>query len=303
MEDNTQGSSSTDTGSTAPSPSAPSFGGSTGQGGVSDVGGTGNGAPQVFDLSDDSLVRIKGQGTPIKFGDLSKRQQADYTRKTQQAEQLRRQVTSQQQEVARERARLEGMAAQLVARQNQNQGGGQQDPFMAELANAEFIDGKTAVKLIESIRQGGLAPIAAAIQERDKVITQLYQHVVRLTNQVGQMGNRFGSQDFDGKINKWLSDGGYPAEAADLAKEIYLAYEDDDLDTEFPQIFEARWNQIQNILDKQRQAKVEAARRQPMLPGRGGAGSPSKPIGLKGNESAKTLADNLWEAMQVGDQT
>ena len=282
--------------------SATNLGGSTGQGGVSAGQGTGAGSPSVYDLSDDSLVRVKGQGDPIKFGDLTKRQQADYTRKTQQAENLRRQATKEQEEVRRERARLEGIAASLASRQQGGQNG-QVDPFLEELGKAEYIDGKTAVKIVQAIQQQMGAPIANAIAERDKVIKQLYTQVVRLSNQQQQIDSRFGSQDFDGKINKWLSDGGYPPEAADLAKEIYLAYEGDDLDNEFPEIFARRWTQIEQIHEKRRQAKVEAARRAPMLPGRGGNGSASKPIGLKGNESAKTLADSLWDAMQAGDQT
>ena len=276
------------------------LGGGTGSGGVSDVKDAGTGSPTPFDLNDDSLVRIKGQAEPVKYGDLSKRLQADYTRKTQQAQKLAQQAAQDRKELAQERARLEGLATQLASRDNNNQ---QVDPFMEELGKAEFIDGKTAVKLVQAMQQGGFAPIAAAIQERDKVITALYQHVVQLSNQMKEMGGRFGNQDFDGKINGWLKAGGYPPEAADLAKEIYLAYEGDDLDNEFPQIFETRWNQILSILDNQRKAKVEAARLTPKLPGRGGNGSASKPIGLKGNETAKEAADLLWEAMQGSEAT
>lgn len=277
----------------------PNLGGGTGSGGVSS--GQQTTTPSHIDLTDDSLVRVNGQGDPVKYGDFSKRQQADYTRKTQQHA---AQVAKERQAIASERARLEGIAASLVSRQTQNQPGqGQQDPFLTELGNAEFIDGKTAVKLVQALQQGGFAPIQQAIQERDKVITSLYQHVVRLSNQMKDMGNRFGTQDFDGKINRWLKDGGYPAEAADLAKEVYLAYEGDDLDNEFPTIFQNRWNQIQSIIENQRKAKVEAARRAPMLPGRGGNGSASKPIGLKGNETPKQAADLLWESLLPGDAT
>ena len=290
----------TDTTTTQAQPSSnpTNLGGGTGAGGVSD-----NTVIQAQDLTDDTLVKYQGQ--TVKYGDLSKRLQADYTRKTQQAENLRRQVLKQQSEIAAERKRLEGIAASLVSRQGngQGQGQGQVDPFMAELGAAEFIDGKTAVKLVQALHDTGFAPIASAIKERDKVITQLYQHVVQLTNTVKEMGGRFGNQDFEGKINNWLKEGGYPPEAADLAKEIYLAYDGDDLDQEFPQIFQNRWNQIQTIIENQRKAKVDAARRAPVLPGRGGNGSAAKPIGLKGNESAKTIADQLWDAIQAGDQT
>lgn len=287
--------------SSSQSTSTPNLGGGQAGGGVSAGEGAGAG-PSPIDLSDDTLVRVKGQAQPVKFGELSRRQQADYTRKTQQAQQLQAQATRERQQVAQERSRLEQIAATLASRQ----GGGQQgqtDPFMDELGKAEYIDGKTAVKLVQALQQQGFAPIAKAIQDRDQVITQLYKHVVQLSNQMKEMGGRFGQTDFDGKIANWLKEGGYPAEAADLAKEVYLAYEGDDLDNEFPQIFQNRWNQLMTIIDNQRKQKVEAARKAPILPGRGGAGSAAKPIGLKGNETSKQIADSLWDAMQARNET
>ena len=191
----------------------------------------------------------------------------------------------------------------MAARQNQRQGGGNQDPFLTDLAGREYIDGKTAVEIVRQLQEGGLAPIAQAITQRDKVITQLYQQLRQLSNQVNEMGGRFGQSDFDGKINRWLADGGYPPEAADLAKEVYLAYEGEDLDNEFPEIFARRWQQIESILNNRREAKVAAARQAPKLPGRGGNGSAGKPIGLKGNESSKETADMLWDALQAGSGT
>lgn len=304
MEDTNVSTGGASEGSSSVGQSSP-LGGGTGAGGVSEGitagAGAGTGSTTPYELTPDTMVNYQGQ--PVKYGDLSKRIQADYTRKTQQAAAIQAQVARERQSIQAERARLEGIAASLVSRQQGQQGQGNNDPFLEELGKAEYIDGKTAVKLVQQLQQSGFAPIAAAIGERDKVITQMYQHIVRLSQQVNQMGSRFGNQDFDGKINKWLSDGGYPAEAADLAKEIYLAYEGDDLDNEFPQIFESRWNQIQLILDNQRKQKVEAARRSPMLPGRGGNGSAARPIGLKGNESPKAVADLLWDAMQAGDAT
>jgi len=277
------------------------LGGGTGAGGVS-AGATPT-VPSVVDISDDTMVRIKGQGEPVKFSDLSRRQQADYTRKTQQAENLRRQAVAHQQQNQTERSRLETIAAHLAARQQGNQRSNQTDPFLTDLGGREYIDGKTAVEIVRQLQENGLAPIANAIGQRDKVITQLYNQLTQLTRQVQEMGGRFGQSDFDGKITRWLSDGGYPPEAADLAKEVYLAYEGDDLDNEFPEIFARRWQQIESILENRRQAKVTAARQAPRLPGRGGNGSASKPIGLKGNESARETADMLWDAMQAGSGT
>lgn len=280
--------------------STPNLGGGTGSGGVSDSQQTA--APTIYDLNDDTLVRVKGQGDPVKFSDLSRRQQADYTRKTQAAQNLHRQATTERQQVQAERARLETIAAQLAARQGGNQTN-QSDPFLTDLGGREYIDGKTAVEIVRQLQENGLAPIANAIGQRDKVIQQLYNQLTSLTKHVQEMGGRFGQSDFDGKIQKWVAYGGYPPEAADLAKEVYLAYEGEDLDNEFPEIFARRWQQVENIFNARREAKVNAARQAPKLPGRGGNGSASKPIGLKGNESSKETADLLWEALQAGSGT
>ncbi len=291
------------TGGSTGSPS-PDLGGGSGSGGVSDQVNTQSAAPTVYDLSDDTLVRVNGQSQPVKFSDLSRRQQADYTRKTQAAQKLHQQAQSLQQQNQTERARLETIAAQLAARQQGNRGSNQDnDPFMTELAGKEYIDGKTAVEIVRQLQNQGLAPIANAITQRDKVIGQLYNQLKALSNQVNEMGGRFGQSDFDGKINRWVADGGYPPEAADLAKEVYLAYEGDDLDNEFPEIFARRWQQVENIFNARREAKVAAARQAPRLPGRGGNGSASKPIGLKGNETSKQTADLLWDALQANSGT
>lgn len=254
------------------------------------------------DISDDTLVRIPGQATPVKYGDLYKRLQADHTRKTQAAEKVRQQYTTQSQQVAQERSRLEQIAASLVQRQN---GGGESatDPFLAELGQAKYVDGAMAVKMIQQIQQGGFAPLAKAITDRDKIISGLYQQVVNLSKTVTQINGRFSGQDFEGKIDGWMTNGGYPPEAKQLAKEIYLAYEGDDLDEEFPRIFQERWGQIQNILESQRKAKVDAARQFPKLPGKGGSATAPRGLQFKGNETPKQITDALWDSLQGGDNT
>jgi hypothetical protein len=99
---------------------------------------------------------------------------------------------------------------------------------------------------------------------------------------------------FDAKIAKWLQDGGYPAEYGDLAKEVYLAYEGDDLDVEFPRIFAERVEQVERAFEARRQKKLSEARRGVFVPGKGGQAGPSKPIQFKGNESSKEIADALF---------
>jgi hypothetical protein len=239
---------------------------------------------------------------PVKYGELYKRLQADHTRKNQalarERENLQREIQVERERITAERQRAESIAAELLRRQG-GQGGAVNDPFLNELSSAQYIDGKMAAKLVDVIRNQGFAPVVQAFKERDQIIQGMYNELLTLRKAVQEVAGRFGNQDFDSKINNWLKDGGYPPEAADLAKEIYLAYEGNDLDEEFPQIFAARWRQIQDAITRTQREKVDAARRAPRLPGRGGTGSPSKPIGLKGHEKARDVADSLWEVLQA----
>ena len=256
------------------------------------------------DLSDDTPVRWPGEKEPIRYGDLAKRLQADYTKKTQSFS--REQQTFQQQmnqaraEIAAERARLEQLAASLLQRQN----GQPQDEFLNQLTGKPYIDGQTAAALYKELKENGLGQVFQEIQKRDQVSQMLYGEVMSLRKELQSLRGNHVNQQFEGKINRWLTDGGYPPEAAELAKEIYLAYEGDDLDAEFPTIFQNRWNQLQNIFRSQQQQKVEAAKKRPFsFPGKGGNGTPGKTIGLKGNESPREAADFLWDALQASDQT
>ena len=84
-------------------------------------------------------------------------------------------------------------------------------------------------------------------------------------------------------------------------KVVYLAHEGDDLDSEFPAIFKDYWEDTNREIEEQRQAKVNGARKQPFIPGKGGNTGPSKPLTLKGNESSKDIADMLWNQFGGSD--
>jgi hypothetical protein len=265
------------------------------------------GGSNAVDINDDTPIRgVPGFNEPVRYGDLYKRLQGDYTRKTQQVAKEKQAFEAErqryQQEIKAERQRIEQMAQTVLQRQSSPTN--QTDPLFQKLSTAQYIDGPLMAEFITNLQQNGLAPIVKAFQERDQITQNLYKEILELRKTVGQLHGRTQEQDFEGKINRWLTEGGYPQEAKDLAKEIYNAYEGEDLDNEFPTIFAARWSQLQNIMRAQDRKRVDDAKNlSRRLPGRGGAGAPSKPVGLKGHEKARDVASALWDAIQTGEES
>lgn len=259
----------------------------------------------ITDLSDDHLVRIPGQSEPVKYGELSKRLQADYTRKTQEASRLKQQYEREKAawgtQKAQEEQNLRSIAASLLAKQNQGSTPAVNDPF-AGLDKLQSLDGPTAAKLFNHIRENGFSVIAKAIGERDQVIQQMHNQMLEMNKTMTALQGKSSGSDFNSYISKTLTDSGLPPQAAEWAKEVYLAYEGPDLAQEFPEILSKRWNQLQGIYASSQKAKVDAARSQrSFFPGKGGQGSPSRGASLlKGNETAKDTADKLWDALQAG---
>lgn len=257
--------------------------------------------PTARDFSDDDLVRVPGQKDPVRYGDLYKRLQSDYTRKTQAAAKREAELAKREEATKSQESYLKNLAATLLAKQNAGVSSQKEDNLLAKLEQLQYLDGKTAAQMLREIQSKGFGPIVQAIQDRDTIIQQLHQRALQHEQLIRSLMGRHADTEFDGKIKRWLNEGGYPPEAIDLAKEIYTAYEGDDLDEEFPGIFQKRWNQIQTILRNQDKAKVEAAKKRPFqFPTKGGNGTASKPIGLKGNESPSEVADQLWEALSGG---
>lgn len=266
------------------------------------------GSPNVVKYDENTMFEgVPGYNEPVRFGDLQKRQQADYTRKTQEAQRQRTQFETEraafQTHQQTERARLESLAQTLIQRQGQGNPN-QVDPLYQKIASAKYIDGPLMSEFINTVQEKGFAPIVKAFQERDTITQNMYQEILELRKLVTGLTSARTAEGTETKIDRWLQEGGFPKEAKKLAKEIYSAYEGDDLDNEFPNIFAERWNELQTILRAQDKARVEEARRQgTRLPGRGGNGTPGKSIGLKGHEKARDVASALWDAMQVGDNT
>ena len=237
--------------------------------------------PHVFDLSDENaLIKVKGSEKPVKFGEHVRGFQSQFTKASQKAAQLEK-------DLAQERALRQRHEQALNQRQSGGPQGQSPDVFEA-LRALPYLTGEDAVTVVQSIAQ--------QIQQRDQILLGALRQMQQMQGIVKGLHESSTGSSFDAKISKWLQDGGYPAEAADLAKEIYLAYEGDDLDTEFPQIFANRWKQIETLLDGRRAAKIQANKKMPFLPGKGGQANPSKPLEIKPNATAREVADELWNA-------
>lgn len=265
-----------------------------GVGGGSDAnptGGSDASATQTSDpiaLSDDTLIRVGGSDKPVKFSDHVRGFQSQFTKASQEAARLKNELAAERQ------ARTQLEQAQRQASQ-QVQRGQNVDPYQA-LKALPYLSGNEAAAVVENI--------ASQIRQRDLILLGTLQQMQQMQEIVQRLNGNHVQTSWESKIQKVLADGGYPKEALDFAKEVYLAYEGDDLDDEFPELFKTRWNQLQGIIKAQQEAAVKAARQgQFNLPGRGGNGSPSQPIKLDPKASPAEIAAQLWPALQGGDET
>lgn len=241
--------------------------------------------PSVIDISDDALIRTKGSDKPVKFGDHVRGFQSQFTKASQEAARYKKELEG-------ERNRIKQLEA---ARQQPAQQTTNQPDVFAALEALPYLDGKQAADVVRSI--------AAQIGQRDQVLVATLKQIQQLKTIVNELHGNHTNQGFEAKIGKWLQAGGYDAGYADLAKEIYLAYEGDDLDAEFPRIFASRVEQVEKLFDAKRQAKIAANKRVPFVPGKGATVGPSKPLEIKANASSKDIADLLWNQGWDGTDT
>ena len=269
------------------------------------------GAPSALDaqptsseptlLSDDTLVR-DGSGKVLKYGELYKRMQGDYTRK-QQA--LARERETWQAEATRQREHNERVAAELL---NRSSGQGQpgQDKaaqFLGELSKLPQISGQHMASILQTIRDEGFGAITQAISDRDTVMTALYNKIQALEKHVGVANQDRAQAELDTKIDSYLKAQNLDASWRDIAMDTYLAHEGADLDEQFPEILATRVSALQGAWKKQEADRVAAARnsRFSALPGKGGSAAPGKPLQLTGRESARQQADLIWDTLQAAD--
>lgn len=264
-----------------------------------DQGQSDTGTPEPIELSDDSFVKVPGVDKPVKFGEHYRGLQSQFTKTSQEAARLRA-------EFERTQAILQERERRIQDYERRFSGGPQPaaDPF-GELKNKlkalPYLKGEEAVEVVEQI-VGGFGQVGKALQDRDKVLGLMYQRIQQLEAGVGQYSSQRAEQEFDGKITRFVNEVGLPAEATDFAKKLYLAYEGDDLDAEFPAILRDEWERVSSLIEAQRRKRIEDARRAPFVPGKGGNGRPSAPLSSRlAKASSAETADALWDMVQAGE--
>ncbi len=251
-----------------------------GGGGGAPAGGSAPSAPAEastpIELNDDALIKVRGSDKPVKFGEHVKGFQAQFTKASQRAAQLERQLQERD-------ARLKAFEQ---ARQQAPQQGQQQNDVFAALRALPYLKGEDAVQLVEGIGQ--------EIRQRDMILVAALKQMQQMKGVLDGLHNNYTQTSHDSKLKAWLGDWGYPPEAIEMAKTVYAAYEGDDLDSEFQTIFDQHWQLAEKLVEARRQAKIQQARKVPFVPGRGGDVKPSRPLDIKAASSSKDIADELF---------
>lgn len=250
---------------------------STGETSTATSTATNSGTPQ------NQSTSVAGSQPTVNHEENAKRFQSQWTKTAQEASRLKA-------ELAKERdlrTRYENERRQAESR---NQGHNQPDELVTALEQLPYLSGKDAVNAVSAIRN--------EIRQRDQITLAVLKELKTMKDQLGGLNQTHAQSSFENKINRWIDEGGYPKEAAKLAQALYVAHEGDDLDQEFPRIFKEYWDETQRVFESQRNAKLNAARKVPFVPGKGGQTGPSKPLQFKGNESAKEITEALWKSWE-----
>ena len=260
--------------------------------------GTG-GSPSIIELSEDSMVKLPGAKDPVRYGDHYRGFQSEFTKRAQEASSLRA-------EKAKLTSQIEDYKRRLQSGQQQP-GQGQPAPQakLAELASQlkslTYLNGEQAANVVDHVMReiGGMGQ---ELQRRDMALALMYKQMKQMGVTLNQLHSNHSNTEFDSKISRFVKENGLPEKATGWAKKLYLAYEGDDLDQEFPRILKEEWEGIGGIIKQTEKERVEAARRQPFVPGKGGQGSPSKPLGQDwASKSAREISDALWPGMVDGE--
>jgi hypothetical protein len=262
-----------------------------GGGAASDAGsGGGNAAldnpaePSVIELDDNALVKIKGSDKPVKFGEHVRGFQSQWTKAAQRAKQLEQQLQERE-------TRLKQIEQERAAASRQPSG--QTEDVFQALRALPYLSGEDAVGVVQGIAQ--------QIKQRDQVLIGTLKQLQKMQQIVNNLNQNHQVSSWESKLDRILEENGWSKDYKDLAKEVYLAYEGDDLDQEFPNIFRSRIDQLRKAMENERQAAIRKARPQPFVPGRGGSTGPSKPLEIK-NDS-RGAADQLWDLFSHKTET
>lgn len=265
---------------------APGFGSSNDDGG-------GN----AIELSDDTLIRVKGSDKPVKYSEYIKNgfvAKSDFTR-AQQAKAQEAQAARQQ---------LAEAQTRLTAFEQRQQGNAQPQAnpigdLVKSLEGKPYLSGSEAAGLVKQVWEGGVMKLAGAITQRDEVIKLLYNRVMQIDKGVTGLRGQSQEQGLQARFAQVKSELNLPntPEVDEFIQDVYYSHEGEDLDAELPNMVRARWTALQNLIRTESQKQVRNARTSVLAPGgaRGGNATPSN--GLRNKTSrmdARQLADEMW---------
>lgn len=239
--------------------------------------------PQPIELDENALIRIKGQDKPVKFGEYGRNFQSQFTKASQEAARLKRELDA-------ERAQRAELQKQQEAYKRSQQSAQQGDPYAA-LRELPYLDGEAAARVVQGIE--------GQMRQRDQILLGTLNQLKELKAIVTQLHQNHVGSSFESKLDKWFQENSWDPSFRNLAKEVYLGYEPtDDLDVEFPNIFTNRISEIEKAIEARKQAAIQKAKQNRFVPGKGGNIGPSQPLQAKGDETAREIAEKMWEQFQ-----
>ncbi len=257
--------------------------------------------PTPIELTDDSYVKLPGQDKPVKYGEHTRGFQSEFTKKSQELAKIREQNARNEALLQDRERRLQQMEQQ--SRQPQGTKPNPTADLVQAIKALPYLSGEDAARVTEHI-VGQMSQFSGQLEQRDQAIVMLYNQIQQIQKGLGGLNAQSATEAFNHKIDGWVKELDLPQEATDLAKEIYLAYEGDDLDNEFPNILKNRWAQIEAAITGRQRKQVEEARNRNLrsfAPGKGGTGTPSRPLN-EGYKSARQIADEMFPLLN-GQET
>jgi len=271
--------------------------------GMNDAGGAGTGTPgsDAVALSPESYIRVPGQDRPVKYSDFINGyvSKADFTRAQQR---IAAERDAAQKSAKDTEAKFANAARQVLARLGQGgQGNAQPAPnslqaVLGQLEAQPYVDGPTAAGLFRNLIESNVLPLANAIKQRDQVLDLLYKRLQALDGNVSTLRNRTTNEEFMGRLAKVRGELALPEDpvVGEFLQDIYLSYEGEDLDQEFPRMAKERFDALRTLFREMDRREADEARNARVgIPGKGGAATPGKPL-RRGFLSPAQIADELW---------
>jgi hypothetical protein len=158
---------------------------------------------------------------------------------------------------------------------------------LSKIRSLSYLSGEEAAGVLEQF--------VSANRQQQTIAYLLAKRIADLEQSLSGVRGDWANNTFQSKIAKVREQLEIPEDWQQNLEELYLAYEGDDLDQQFPEIAKKWYERTTSTFAKLEKARLEAARKTPFIPGKGGQGTPSKPLQLTGAESASEQADKVGQ--------